>query len=89
MWRRSFCRVIDTNGRIVCFQKAGLYELPRVISGARFLCPGNNAGQVWYYPGLGLGNWQWSTLRDGHSNFNACYEFQRPSITEVSEVKIR
>ncbi len=87
--RIDFYRVINFGGGTTCFQKAGTLALTSHLFPVAYVCPGNNARQVEYDPGLGLGGWMFSTLRDGHSNFNACWRFDRPTTTEVRSVRIK
>ncbi|AMM20047.1 hypothetical protein AX769_07555 [Frondihabitans sp. PAMC 28766] len=86
--RKDFYRVIKLGGATTCFQKSGSLQLSSVIFPVEYVCPGNNVGAVNYYPGLGLGGYRWSIDRDGHSNFNACWRFDRPTTTDVANVRI-
>jgi hypothetical protein len=87
--RKDFYRVIRYGGGTTCFQRSGTLLVSPTISTVLYVCPGNNAGQVEYYEGLGLGGWKYSQLRDGHANFDACWQFGRPTTTEVRHVRIR
>ncbi|MCU1529188.1 MAG: hypothetical protein JWP75_2951 [Frondihabitans sp.] len=86
--RKDFYRVIDWNGKTFCFSNKGeIY--PNSIYSAKYLCPGNNVGSS-YYRQRSNGSYQWSLWRDGHSNWNQCYQFSGPSpAPEVVGVRIK
>ena|ERR1700712_2160111 len=44
--RIDFYRIIDMNGKTSCYQKAGERAVSPSILLARYVCPGDNAGQV-------------------------------------------
>lgn len=80
--RIDWYRVISDYGYTVCFANDGDLFYP--TTDTKYLCPGNNSGQVvWRYKEGGRS--YWSRARSGYDDHNTCYSFS----TEVYSGRVR